>query len=100
MNNRKLRAGMIGGGIGAFIGPVHRMALDLDNKAELVGGAFSRDPQRSRDSAASLYLDPQRVYDDYLVMATHKTAFQYLCNAETLDTGQVFKPMVRGDEDG
>jgi hypothetical protein len=29
-----------------------------------------------------------------------KTAFQYLCNAETLDTGQVFKPMTRGDEDG
>jgi hypothetical protein len=29
-----------------------------------------------------------------------KTAFQYLCNAETLDSGQIFKPMVRGDEDG
>jgi predicted dehydrogenase len=69
MNNRKLRAGMIGGGIGAFIGPVHRMALELDNNAELVGGAFSRDPEKSQASAARLYLDPRRVYHDYRVMA-------------------------------
>ena len=69
MNNRKLRAGMIGGGIGAFIGPVHRMALELDSSAELVGGAFSRDPEKSRASAARLFLDPQRVYHDYRVMA-------------------------------
>jgi predicted dehydrogenase len=69
MNNRKLRAGMIGGGIGAFIGPVHCMALELDNNAELVGGAFSRDPEKSRASADRLYLDPQRVYHDYRVMA-------------------------------
>jgi predicted dehydrogenase len=69
MNNRKLRAGMIGGGIGAFIGPVHRMALELDNGAELVGGAFSRDPKKSQKSAAQLNLNPQRVYADYRVMA-------------------------------
>jgi predicted dehydrogenase len=69
MSNRKLRAGMIGGGIGAFIGPVHRMALEMDDGAELVGGAFSRDPEKSRASAARLFLDPQRVYHDYRVMA-------------------------------
>jgi predicted dehydrogenase len=69
MENRKLRAGMVGGGIGAFIGPVHRMALELDNDAELVGGAFSRDPEKSRATAARLYLDPQRVYHDYRSMA-------------------------------
>ena len=69
MNDRKLRAGMIGGGIGALIGPVHRMALELDNEAELIGGAFSRDPEKSRASAARLYLDPKRVYHDYRVMA-------------------------------
>jgi predicted dehydrogenase len=69
MESRKLRAGMIGGGIGAFIGPVHRMALELDNGAELVGGAFSRDPEKSRASAARLFLDPQRVYHDYRLMA-------------------------------
>jgi predicted dehydrogenase len=69
MNDRKLRAGMIGGGIGAFIGPVHRMALELDGSTELVGGALSRDPEKARASAAALYLDPQRVYHDYRVMA-------------------------------
>jgi len=73
MENRKLRAGMIGGGIGAFIGPVHRMALELDNRAELVGGAFSRDPEKSRASAARLYLDPQRVYHEYRVMAERES---------------------------
>jgi predicted dehydrogenase len=69
MNDRKLRGGMVGGGIGAFIGPVHRMALELDNGAELVGGAFSRDPERARESGAALYIDPKRVYHDYRVMA-------------------------------
>ena len=69
MSNRKLRAGMIGGGIGALIGPVHRMALELDNYAELVGGTFSRDPEKSQARGARLYLDPQRVYHDYRVMA-------------------------------
>ena len=69
MENRKLRAGMIGGGVGAFIGPVHRMALELDNSAEIVAGAFSRDPAKSQASGESLHLDPQRVYHDYRAMA-------------------------------
>jgi predicted dehydrogenase len=69
MESRKLRVGMIGGGIGAFIGPVHRMALELDGNARLAAGAFSRDPEKSRSSAARLYLDPQRVYHDYRLMA-------------------------------
>ena len=69
MDRRKLRAGMIGGGIGAFIGPVHRMALQLDNNAEIVAGAFSRDPEKSKQSGAQLHLDPQRIYHDYREMA-------------------------------
>ncbi len=69
MDKRKLRAGMVGGGIGAFIGPVHRMALQLDNNAEIVAGAFSRDPEKSRQSGAQLHLDPQRIYHDYREMA-------------------------------
>ena len=60
--NRRLRLGMIGGGRGAFIGAVHRMAARLDDRYELVAGAFSADPQRSRDSAAELLLDPRRSY--------------------------------------
>ena len=44
-------------------------ALELDAEAELVGGAFSRDPDKSRASAAGLHLDQQRVYHDYRSMA-------------------------------
>jgi predicted dehydrogenase len=53
---------MIGGGRGAFIGAVHRMAARLDDRYELVAGVFSSDPQRSRDSGAELLLDPGRCY--------------------------------------
>jgi predicted dehydrogenase len=59
---RRLRLGMIGGGRGAFIGAVHRIAARLDDRYELAAGVFSSDPQRSRDSAADLLLDPRRCY--------------------------------------
>ena len=62
---RKIRMGMIGGGRGAFIGGVHRMAAALDGQIELVCGAFSSDPEKSRLSGVDLYLDPSRVYDSY-----------------------------------
>jgi predicted dehydrogenase len=60
--SRRLRLGMIGGGRGAFIGAVHRMAARLDDRYELIAGVFSSDPQRSRDSGAELLLDPARCY--------------------------------------
>jgi predicted dehydrogenase len=66
---RKLRFGMIGGGRGAFIGAVHRIAAQMDGQAELVAGAFSASATRSRASGADLYLDPARVYDSYAAMA-------------------------------
>ena len=54
---------MIGGGEGAFIGPVHRMAAELDGEIELVCGAFSSDPDRFRRSGVELYgLDADRSY--------------------------------------
>lgn len=53
---------MIGGGRGAFIGGVHRMAARLDDRYELVAGVLSSDPQRSRDSGADLRLAPERSY--------------------------------------
>ncbi|MGH8033093.1 MAG: Gfo/Idh/MocA family protein [Luteimonas sp.] len=59
---------MIGGGIGAFIGAVHRTAAQMDGQAELVGGAFSSDAGRSQASGKELFLDPARVYDDYVGM--------------------------------
>jgi predicted dehydrogenase len=57
--------GMVGGGKGAFIGAVHRMAAALDGKIELVCGCFSADPGRSRESGAELFLDPGRVYGTF-----------------------------------
>lgn len=63
--NRKLRMGMIGGGTGAFIGAVHRMAAALDGEAELVCGAFSSTPERSRQSGAELGLASERVYGTF-----------------------------------
>ena len=42
--NRKLRMGMVGGGPGSFIGPVHRMVVAMEQQAEMVAGVFSRDP--------------------------------------------------------
>ena len=60
---------MIGGGRGAFIGAVHRIAAIMDGKAELVAGAFSSDAARSKASGADLFLDPKRVYGSYQEMA-------------------------------
>lgn len=71
---RKLRFGMIGGGRGAFIGAVHRIAAQMDGQAELVAGAFSSDPQRSRDSAADLFVAPERAYGSYREMAAAEAA--------------------------
>lgn len=55
---RKLRMGIVGGGQGSFIGRVHVTAAILDNRAELVAGAFSSDPARSKASAADYAVDP------------------------------------------
>ncbi len=65
---QKIRMGMVGGGIGAFIGNVHRMAARLDGEIELVCGAFSSDPEKSKRSGAELGLPPERVYGSYAEM--------------------------------
>ncbi len=66
--------GMVGGGRGAFIGAVHRMAANLDGKIALVAGCFSSDPEKSRLSGEDLFLDPSRVYSSYAVMAEAEAA--------------------------
>ena len=71
---RKLRMGMVGGGRGAFIGAVHRMAARLDGEIELVAGCFSADPAKSRASGADLHLDPARVYGTYEEMVARESA--------------------------
>jgi len=67
--NRKLRYGMVGGGPDAFIGNVHRMAASLDGKMELVAGAFSSDPEKSKIQGNLLGLSPDRSYASYQMMA-------------------------------
>lgn len=62
MTRRALRLGMAGGGEGAFIGAVHRMAAALDGEWHLSAGAFSTDEGRNGRTGALLGLDPQRVY--------------------------------------
>ena len=62
----KLQMGLVGGGEGAFIGAVHRMAAELDGRIRLTCGAFSSDPARSRRAGVDLYgLEPARSYGSY-----------------------------------
>lgn len=71
---RKLRMGMIGGGQGAFIGEVHRMAARLDGYIDLVCGAFSSNPSKSKKSGKAFFLDSSRVYRDYQEMMEKEAA--------------------------
>lgn len=71
---RKLRMGMVGGGINAFIGGVHRAAARLDGHIDLVAGAFSSDPDNARRSAAELHVAPERAYADHQQMAEAEAA--------------------------
>jgi len=66
--------GMVGGGPGAFIGAIHRMAAIMDGEIELVAGAFSSDPQKSKQAGEQLNLDPQRVYPSFEEMIKKEAA--------------------------
>ncbi len=72
--SRKIRYGMVGGGRGAFIGGVHRIAANMDGQIELVCGAFSSDPQKSRDSGADFYLPAERCYGSFEEMIQKEAA--------------------------
>ena len=65
----RIRYGMVGGGQGAFIGAVHRIAARIDDKYELVAGALSSDPERAKASGAELGLAEDRCYVDFKTMA-------------------------------
>lgn len=66
--DRKVRYGMIGGGKGAFIGPVHARALNFTGTGEIVAGAFSSDAARSRESASIYKVKPERAYATWAEM--------------------------------
>ncbi len=89
--NRKLRMGMVGGGQGAFIGGVHRIAATLDQQIEVVAGCFSRDPENTRITGAELYLDPNRCYNNYAEMATAEAA---LPENERIDFVSIVTPNI------
>ena len=74
--SRKLRMGLVGGGPGAFIGPVHRIAAELDGRIELVAGAFSQSAERSREAGVGFGIDPRRAYASYgeMIEAERKRA--------------------------
>jgi predicted dehydrogenase len=80
---RRLRMGMVGGGAGSFIGPVHCMAAELDGAIELVAGAFSQDPERSRQAGVTYRIDPDRAYTNYEEMmdreSKRKDPIDFVC---------------------
>jgi predicted dehydrogenase len=81
--------GMIGGGLDAFIGAVHRKAAALDGEIELVCGAFSSDPSRSAQAGDALYLPRKRVYDSFASMIHEE---QKLPEGERMDFVSIVTP--------
>jgi predicted dehydrogenase len=71
---RRLRLGMVGGGQGAFIGAVHRMAARLDDRYDFVAGALASEPARARSSALELGVEPDRAYGSFAEMLAAETA--------------------------
>jgi predicted dehydrogenase len=67
-----VRMALVGGGPGAFIGPVHRIAAELDRHIRLVAGAFSSDAERTRQAGVDYGVDPARAYSDWQVMLSEE----------------------------
>ena len=86
---KKLKMGMVGGGIGAFIGEVHRKAARMDGGADIVAGAFDVDPEKSLEQGRNLGLDPKRVYRTYKDMIAGELA---LPKEERIDFVSVCTP--------
>ena len=72
--SRKLRMAMIGGGKDAFIGAVHRIALNMDGQVDLVAGALSVKPELAIESGKMLFLDEERIYTDYKTLLEKEAA--------------------------
>lgn len=70
---KKLKLGMVGGGQGAFIGAVHRIAARIDDRFELVAGALSSDPERAKASALELGIKLERSYSNFAEMARRES---------------------------
>ncbi len=86
---RKIRMGMVGGGEGAFIGAVHRIAAAMDGQIELVCGAFSSNAEKSKRSGEALYLPAERCYGSYQDMMDSEAA---LPESERMDFVAIVTP--------
>ena len=87
MAKRRLRLGMVGGGQGAFIGAVHRIAARLDDRFELVAGCFASTAEKSKASGLELGVDPERTYGSFAEMATAEAA-----RADRIDLVSIVTP--------
>ena len=85
----KLKMGMIGGGIGSFIGAIHRNAAFLDNKIELVSGCFSSSFENSLQTGNDLYLDKDRVYKSFEEMLSKESN---LSKSDRIDIVSIVTP--------
>ncbi|WP_234572117.1 Gfo/Idh/MocA family protein [Rhodohalobacter sp. 614A] len=87
--SKKLKYGMVGGSLDAFIGEVHRKAAALDSKFSLVAGAFSSSPEKSKKTGEALGLDPSRVYGSYKEMIEKESE---LPEEERIDVVSIVTP--------
>jgi len=85
--NRRLRLGMVGGGPGSFIGPIHRIAARLDDHFELVASTLSSDPACGRAAASDLHIAPDRAYASFEEMARAEAA-----RADRIDVLSIVTP--------
>src|SRR6056297_1518295 len=67
--SNRLTYGMVGGGVGSFIGPVHKAAIAIDHSADLVCGSFSRVKEKNQATGLDWQIDPDRIYADFEQMA-------------------------------
>src|SRR5210317_290865 len=87
--SRKIKMGMIGGGRGAFIGAVHRMAAGIDGQIELISGALDVNPEIAILSGQDLFLSPDRTYRTYQEMIEEESK---LPEGERIDFVSIVTP--------
>src|SRR5260370_41359428 len=87
VKKRRLRLGMVGGGPGAFIGSVHRLAARSSDLFELVAAALSSDPAKGRAAALELHIAPERAYGSYAEMAVEEAK-----RADRIDAVSIVTP--------
>ncbi len=96
MAARKLRLGMVGGGRGAFIGAIHRMAARLDGCYEIVAGAFGANPAQSSEDGVAFGVAPDRAYPDFHAMAARESQRDDRIDAVSIVTpNQMHFPIAR-----